>query len=126
MSVHFELNMDVEYIHRKSYDLLNMGVEIGGVLKVLMIIFSLIASPFAVVRIEAIITSRLFHLSMENKQEIFGELKLSKNDRLSDYNLHTSETGEILFGIPRNLTYDYVIYLCCLCCKRETKFSKYK
>ena len=118
MSVHFELNMDVEYIHRKSYDLLNMGVEIGGVLKVLMIIFSLIASPFAVVRIEAIITSRLFHLSMENKQEIFGELKLSKNDRLSDYNLHTSETGEILFSIPRNLTYDYVIYLCCLCCKR--------
>ena len=77
MSVHFELNMDIYHTDRTSYDFINMMVDVNGVLKVLMIVFGMIASPFALLHIDAIVTNRLFHLSVENVQSIFGKDKLT-------------------------------------------------
>ena len=51
MSVHFELNMDISHTDRTSYDLLNMISDVGGVLEILVILFTLLASRFARVRI---------------------------------------------------------------------------
>lgn len=58
--------MDIYHINRTSYDFINMMVDVNGVLKVLIIVFGLIASPFALLRIEAVLANRLFHLSVEN------------------------------------------------------------
>lgn len=66
MSVHFELNMDISHTSRTTYDVINMMVDVGGVIKVLIIVFGLIASPFALLRIDAIVANRLFHLSTDN------------------------------------------------------------
>ena len=51
MSVHFELNMDILHTDRTSYDLLNMAGDVGGVIEILKIVFTLFASKFALLRI---------------------------------------------------------------------------
>lgn len=66
MSADFVLNMDVQYTDRTSYDLLNMMGDVGGVLEVLVILFQLIASPFAIIRIKAILANRLFNITVRN------------------------------------------------------------
>jgi len=41
-------------------------------------VFSALASPFAVLKIKAMVTSRLFHLSAENRTSLFDTPKLSE------------------------------------------------
>ena len=60
MSFDFDLNMDIQHTDRTSYDVLNMMGDVGGVLEILLAVFKMIASPFAVLRIKAIVTNRLF------------------------------------------------------------------
>ena len=67
MSIDFNLNMEVQHTDRTSYDFLNMMGDVGGVLEILLIIFNLIANSFSILRIKAIVTSRLFRLSAENQ-----------------------------------------------------------
>ena len=52
--------------------------DVGGVLTILMGIFKVVSSPFATLRLKAILTNRLFNLSAENRQSIFGEASLSE------------------------------------------------
>ena len=58
MSVDFDLNMDIQYTDRTSYDFLNMMGDVGGVLSIILTVFKMVASPFAVLKIKAILTSR--------------------------------------------------------------------
>ena len=51
MSVHFELNMDMTHTDRTTYDLLNLTSDVGGVLEILIIVFTMFASRFALLRI---------------------------------------------------------------------------
>lgn len=67
MSIDIQLNMDIQHIDRTTYDFLNMMGDIGGIIQILIVIFGFIASPFAALKIKAILTNRLFHLSAENR-----------------------------------------------------------
>ena len=78
MSIHFELDMDIQHTDRTSYDVLNMTSDVGGVLEILTMIFKLIAAGFASLRIQAIFTSNMSHLSEESKQLFFGSRKLTE------------------------------------------------
>ena len=51
MSVNFELNMDILHTDRTTYDVLNMAGDVGGVIEILKIVFTLFASRFALLRI---------------------------------------------------------------------------
>ena len=77
MSFHFNLDLDILHTNRTSYDVLNMLGDVGGVLGILLTMFRLISSPFAMFRLKAILTSRLFNLSAEYRKSIFGEYNLS-------------------------------------------------
>ena len=113
MSINFELISDISYIDRTSYDTLTMMENIGGMVSILMLFFSTIATPFAKFRTKAILTSRMFHLSAENRQSIFGDPNLTEK-QISDHHLHKNENGEIVLKIPDTLFLNYMIYLCCL------------
>ena len=67
MSIDFDLNMDIMHTDRATYDLLDMLGDVGGVMEILTTGFGLLASPFAILRIKAILTNRLFHLSSRNR-----------------------------------------------------------
>ena len=67
MSIAYELNQDIHYTDRTSYDFLNMMGDIGGVLEILLLVCHMIAGSFAVLRIKAIVSNRLFRLSAGNK-----------------------------------------------------------
>ena len=116
--------MDITHMDRTAYDFLNLLGDVGGVLGILSTIFRLISTPFASFRLKAILSSRLFNLSAENRQLIFGEVKLS-DERLKSHNLYESETGEILLDIPPFLSRDYLINYFLLC-NKNAKFAKYK
>jgi len=77
MSFHFALDLDITHTDRTSYDFLNMLGDVGGVLGILLTIFGWISSPFAIFRLKAILTSRLFNLSADNRKSIFGDYILS-------------------------------------------------
>ena len=59
--------MEVQHTDRTSYDFLNLMGDLGGVGEFLVIVFKLCAAPFAIIRIKAIVTNRLFHLSAANR-----------------------------------------------------------
>ena len=77
MSFHFQLNMDIYHTDRTTYDVLNMISDLGGILEILLVFFQQISSPFAAIAIGSFITKQLFHLSVENLQSIFSEVKPS-------------------------------------------------
>ena len=35
-------------------------------------------------------------------------------------------SGKIFFRVPKNMVYDKLIYLFCLCNRKSTKFGRYK
>ena len=125
MSVQIELNMDISHTDRTSYDLLNMAGDVGGVLEILIIVFTLFAYKFALLRISAIVTKRLFHLPVESRESIFNSNDLSEK-LLKDHNLHKTPTGEIIFDVPRFLVYQQIVHFCHLCFNKNSKFGRYK
>jgi len=67
MSIDFDLNSDIKYTDRTSYDFLNLMGDVGGVLEILRLACNMIAFSFSVLKIKAIVTNRLFRLSAENQ-----------------------------------------------------------
>jgi len=126
MSIEFDLNMDVQYTDRASYDFLNWMGDVGGSLEILLLACNMIAYSFSIIRIKAIITNRLFRLSAANQQSILRQVDLSEK-QLNDYNLKKTATGEILIDVPKNMTPIYIKHLCCsYLCRRKSQFAKYE
>lgn len=98
-----------------------MTSDVGGVLEILTILFKLMASWFASLRIKAIVSSRLVHMNQGSNEKFFGTTNLCEK-QLKDSNLYKSSTGEVRLFVPPSLIANYVFYLCA--CKR-TKFSTY-
>ena len=115
----------MKYTDRTAYDFLNWMGDVGGVLEILRLACNVIAYSFAIIRIKALVSNRMFRLSADNQQSIFGQVELSEK-QLNDHNLNKSATGEILIGTPRNLTCEYIKHLCCCLCPKKRNFAKYK
>jgi len=123
MKVQFKLNQDIQHTDRTSYDVLNMFGEVGGVIEILRIIFTLMAAKFAKFKIKAIFASQLVKLSEQSKEKIFNQTKVT-DSQLSANNLRKSPTGEIMVIFPKNLIIHYLLYLGCGRNKRH--FRKYE
>ena len=64
-SANLFLSQDIESIDRTTYDLLDMAGDIGGVLEILLFIFKTLSHKFSALRLKAIITNRIFILSLQ-------------------------------------------------------------
>ena len=54
-------------------DFLELFAYAGGLLEIIKIIFSTLASPFAMAKLKAIITSRIFYIPHETQQKILND-----------------------------------------------------
>lgn len=59
-SLHIKLDPDIYKIDRATYDLLDLIGDVGGVLEFCVVLFKLICMPFALIRLRALITNRIF------------------------------------------------------------------
>ena len=117
--------MDIKYTDRTSYDGLNLMGDVGGVLEIIVIVFHMMSMSFSILRIKAIVTSRMFRLSAENTKAIFGQANLSEKQVTNHY-LKKSSTGEITIGVPHYLIWEYIKHLCCRLCLKNRNFTEYE
>jgi hypothetical protein len=62
-SMHFQLNQDVTHIIRRTYDVTDFGRDLGGIVFVGLRVFGIFAFIFARIRLQALVTNRLYYLS---------------------------------------------------------------
>ena len=116
MSFDFMLNLDVVYYERKSYDFLDLFGDLGGLMSILTMSVSGVAFHFAKIRINALVTNRMNHVTEDNKKEIFGRHDLSEKE-MKDHNLYKSEFGQTKVEVPSNLLWNYLRYKLPFCWK---------
>ena len=71
----------------------------GGVLEVLTVMFSLVASKYARVRLQALIANRLYYLNSTIREEMFQNNSLSEQE-LIEKGLMRNATGQIQLNVP--------------------------
>ena len=71
--MNFMLDSDIEYTDRSTYDLLNLVGDVGGVLEILLVVFSAIAGPLSEFVLKALVVNRFFHLPQRSREEVFGQ-----------------------------------------------------
>ena len=62
MDITFELELDRKFIMRKSYNFLDLLSEVGGMMSILMVIFSSVVSCFNYNNFDNYMVSRLFKI----------------------------------------------------------------
>lgn len=68
--VDIQMNLDVYHTARTTTDLLDLISDIGGVLQILTELFKCIATPFAMVQLQSLISNKLFYLSSQTAEEL--------------------------------------------------------
>jgi len=63
ISAHFSLNPDFKTIERETYGFFTYVGDIGGIHASLILIFGSFAYPFSAIRMNALLTNRLHHIS---------------------------------------------------------------
>ena len=91
-----------------------MASDIGGLMICILRIFSLLVGPFASLRLDAIITGSLFHLSQ--RLDITNE----------NMGLNKLPCGEITLDLPNLIDWDYLKYTCCFWRRKNDGFKQYK
>jgi hypothetical protein len=72
MKFQFLLNTDILHTDRTSYDLLDLTGDLGGVIEIFKILFTLCASGFAKFKIKAIFANQLVSISEKYKGQLFN------------------------------------------------------
>ena len=67
ISIHYVIDNDLRETKRYSASIIDLICEIGGLLKFLIFFSYWLARPFAQLRLKALVTNRLFHLSRGNQ-----------------------------------------------------------
>ncbi len=67
-SFQFLPSKDIVTTERETYDALNLFGDLGGLIEVCRLISTSIVAPFAALRLKALFTNRLFHLSDSSQQ----------------------------------------------------------
>ncbi len=63
MSIHYLLDPDLDQTERETYGFLDFVGDIGGLIDFLIISFGFLAHPFASMRMKALLSNRLFHVT---------------------------------------------------------------
>ena len=56
-SVEFQMNLDIKYYDRTSYDILTLISDVGGIQQILIFFFGMASASFADVKIKTMVTS---------------------------------------------------------------------
>ena len=68
MDITFELDLDRKFIMRKCYSFLDLLSEVGGMIGILMVIFSSVVSCFNFNNFDNYLVSRLFKIRKKDKE----------------------------------------------------------
>ena len=83
--MHFSLNLDVQTTERRSYDLLDMVAETGGMIEFFVIFFSLMAHKFSNLRLKALLTNRIYWVDQSTKETILKNTKFTDQQLKQQY-----------------------------------------
>ena len=101
-------------------DFLELFGNAGGLLEIIKIIFSTLASPFALAKLKAIITSRIFYIPHQTRQKILNDFS---NKQWSKTWLTRNKYGETFTKLPKSLFLEQIKAKCS--CRRDyTEYEK--
>ena len=66
-SVHMLLDADIRTTERETYSFFAYVGDIGGLTEFLLMFFGYLAKPFSQMRIKALLTNRLYHVTQHTK-----------------------------------------------------------
>ena len=127
---HIQLNPEYVNTERESYDFFNLIGDIGGILEMLTVIWGCFVYPFTDMRIMALVTNRLYHVSSKTS-ELAKDLTQLNADKKCKNKHSMRNTGEINLHVPGYLSWEFLRYkfykfLCCGCCDHKNrKFHLY-
>ena len=98
MSFDLHLSLDSQKIQRNSYSIFDLFSDVGGLLVIIKLFFGCIAMPFSRMRVEALITNRLYHMGGE-------------------------KNGDIKIDIPDYLTWNLLRYKVFFCCRNKNMIA---
>lgn len=75
--------------------------DMGGALEILKVLFSILAIKFSHVRMQALLTNRLFYSPVDEETE---------NVRWTDLPEEKTHSGELVFTIPPCLDWEFLRY----------------
>ena len=106
-----------------------MAADIGGIAVFLFRVLSVIVSKFSTLRLDALITARLFYLS-QGAIELVDISKSTPSENLKEMGLNKLPTGEIRLDFPSFIDWEYLQYTFakCFCFLRKKKkgFEQYQ
>jgi len=82
-SVHFSLNLDVRTTERKTYDLLDMIENTGGMMEFIYLLFTCASFSFSALRLKALITNRIYWVTESTKELIMKNTKPTAQEPLA-------------------------------------------
>jgi len=125
MSMDIELSLDSLLTDRSHVGILDLFGDIGGLLEIVTVMCGYLAYKFSKIRLDSIITNRLYHISDDNK-DFQKAMKLDKgavND--CDSPLRTRPNGDIEVDVPHLLGMKIFWNKICICKKRNKNLDSY-
>jgi hypothetical protein len=62
MSIDLHLSLDSTAIARDTYSVFDLFGDVGGLMEIIRLFFALLAVPFSKLRLDALVTNRLYHV----------------------------------------------------------------
>ena len=123
MGFEIMLSPDIGRNDRETYDLLSYLGDLGGLIEILRMLLRLFAVPFSTLRMQALLTNRLYHVSQDTR-DIVEKIKEATIGEETN-KLRERENGDIEFDVPKWLDWELLWNRCC-CFIRKKGFQIYK
>ena len=124
------MNLDVYHTSRATTDLLDLISDIGGVLQILTELFKYLATPFAMVQLQSLISNKLFYLSSQTVEELILNIGDHKPDwtKIEAHRLERNNLGQLKINIPKFLPLHYLKWkvLQAICQQNKSNFGAYQ
>jgi len=98
MGFEIMLSPDIGRNDRETYDLLSYLGDLGGLVEILKLIIGVFVLPFSEMRMSALMTNRLYHISQDNI-EVVNEIKEANGNKPSN-KLRERPNGDIELDVP--------------------------
>ena len=115
MSVEFLLSPDILYNDRSTYGVLDYLGDLGGVFSTFYSLFVYLITTFSGMRMSALMTNRLYHVSQDSVSTIEA---IQKAGGKNTNKLSNRPNGDIEVDIPYWLDWELLRYKACCCLKR--------
>ena len=117
------LSPDIGRNDRETYDLLSYLGDLGGLVEILRLLLGVFAIPFSSMRMQALITNRIYHVSQDNI-DVVEKIKEASNGETTN-KLRERANGDIEFDVPKWLDWELLWNKCCFFIRKKD-FQIYK